>query len=93
MFNVANMDADCQTQLAKECLSLANKYCNLAVIEYQDKWITRYKVAGLEMPSWTKNLWAFGEARVVKIDKNGKLGDRGETCIFNYPEKHSSNCF
>lgn len=41
MFKDANMDADCQTQLEKGCLSLANKYCNLAVIEYQDQQMTR----------------------------------------------------
>ncbi len=56
LFNDANMDAEKRTQLAKECLSLANKYCNLAVIEYQDKRMTRYEAAGLELPSWVKNL-------------------------------------
>ncbi len=92
MFNDANMDADKRTQLAKECLSLANKYCNLSVSEYQDKKMTRYEAAGLELPPWTKNLWEFGDAGVVKIDKNGKLGDRGATCIFvNYPKKHNIN--
>ncbi len=88
------MDTDYQTQLAKECLSLANKYCNLAVIEYQDKHMTRYEAAGQELPSWTKNIKAFGEAGVVKNDKNGKLVDRGATCIFvNYPDKNNINCF
>ncbi len=64
MFNDDNMDADQQTQLAIECLSLANKYCNMAVIEYQYKQMTRYEAAGQQLPSWTKNLKAFGEAGV-----------------------------
>ncbi len=37
---------------------------------------------------------SFGEAGVVKIGKNGKLGDRGVTCIFvNYADKHLSVCY
>ncbi len=56
MFNDANMNADKQTQVAKECLSLANKYCNLAVIDYQDKQMTRYEAAGLKSLSIWRGL-------------------------------------
>ncbi len=94
MFSDANMDADCQIQLAKECRSLANKYCNLAVIKYQDKQMTRFEAAGLGIQSWIAILKACGEAGVVETDKNYKFGDRGVTCVFvNYPYNESSDCF
>ncbi len=83
-----------QLKLAKECLSLVNKNCNLAVIEFNNQQLTRYKAADQEIPQWTKSLRSFGEAGVVKIGKNGKLGDRRVTCIFvNYANKHSSDCY
>ncbi len=81
-------------KLAKECLSLANKNCNLAVIQFNNQPMTRYEAAGQSLPAWTKNLRLFGEAGVVKIDKNGKLGDQGATCIFvNYSDQHAGDCF
>ncbi len=94
MFNDANMDTDCRTQLANESFSLANINCNLAVIEYQDKQMTSFEAAGQRLPSLIANIRAFGEAGVIKINKNGKLGDRGKTCIFvNYPDNNSIDCF
>ncbi len=94
MFNDANFDSEMRLKLAKECLSLANKNCNLAVIEFNNQELTRYEAAGQEIPMWTKNLHSFGKAGVVKIGKDGKLGDRGITCIFvNYADKHSSDCY
>ncbi len=94
MFNDANFDSEMRLKLAKECLSLANKNCNLAVIEFNNQKLTQYKASGQEILKWTKNLRSFGEAGVVKISKNGKLGDHGVTYIFvNYADKHSSNCY
>ncbi len=94
MFNDANFDSEMRLKWAKECLSLDNKNCNLAVIEFNNHQLTRYEAAGQEIPKWTKNLCSFGEAGVVKIGKNGKLGDRRITCIFlNYADKHSSDCY
>ncbi len=64
------------------------------MIEFNNQQLTCYEAAGQEIPKWTKNLRSFGEAGVVKIGKNGKLGDRRITCIFvNYAEKHSSDCY
>ncbi len=94
MFNDANFDSEMRLKLAKECLSLANKNCNLAVIEFNNQQLTRYEAAGQEISKWTKNLRSFGEAGVVKISKDGKFGDCRITCIFvNYEDKHSSNCY
>ncbi len=45
--------------------------------------MTRYDSAGLELSSWIKTLKAFEEAEVVKMKKNGKLGDRGAPCILS----------
>ncbi len=54
---------------------MANKNCNLAVIQFDNKPMTRYKAVGQMLPVWTKNLQLFGEAGVAKIEKNDKLGD------------------
>ncbi len=40
MFNYANFDSEMRLKLAKECLSLANKNCNLAVIEFNNQQLT-----------------------------------------------------
>lgn len=54
--------------------------------------MTRHEATGMEIPPWTKSLKAFGEARVVKTGKDGKLGNRGITCMFvDYADGHSSN--
>ncbi len=66
ILNKTNMDADHQTQLPKESLSLTKKYCNLAVIKCKEKRMTRYEAAGIKLPSWIANLKAFGEVGVVK---------------------------
>ncbi len=90
----ANFDSEMRLKLAKECLSLTNKNCNLAVIEFNNQQLTHYEASGQEIPKWTKYLRSFGEARVVKIGQNGKLGDHGVTFIFvNYADKHLSNCY
>ncbi len=61
---------------------------------YQGQKMTRFEADGLQPPPWIGNLKAFVEAGVFKTDKNGKLGDRVVTCIFEmYPENHSSNRF
>ncbi len=46
MFNDANFDSEMHLKLAKECLSLANKNCNLMVIEFNNQQLTWYKAAG-----------------------------------------------
>ncbi len=94
MFNDANFDSSMRLKLAKECLSLANKNCNLVVIKFNNKQVTKYKAAGQAIPKWTNNLRSFGEAGVVEIGKDGKLGDYKVTCIFvNYADKHLSECY
>ncbi len=50
MFNDANIDSTMQLNLAKECLSLANKNCNLAVIEFNNQQVTQYKAVEQEIP-------------------------------------------
>lgn len=56
--------------------------------------MTGFVAGGLQPPPWIRNLIAFGEAGMLKTDKNGNLGDTVVTCIFaNYPENHGSNYF
>ncbi len=75
MLNDVNFDSAMQLKMAKECLNLANKNCNLKVIHFDNQTMTRYEAAKQNLPSWTKNLHIFGEAGLVKIKKNGKLGE------------------
>lgn len=89
-----NFASTMQLKLVKECLNLENKNCNIVVIEFINKQVTFYEPTGEEIPHWTKHLHLFGEARVAKISKDGKLGDHRVICIFvNYTNKHPSNCF
>ncbi len=73
---------------------MANKNCNLVVIKFKNQQVIQYKTFGQEIPKWTKNLCLFGEARVVKIGKDGKLLDSGVTCTYvNYANKQLSDCY
>ncbi len=41
-----------------------------------------------------KYLRTFGEAGIVKIGKDGKVGDRGITMVFvGYADKHAGYCY
>ena len=43
-------------------------------------------------PNWIKNLCMWGEAGVLKLGKDGKMGDQGSTMIFvGYPLSHESD--
>ncbi len=75
MLNDFKFDSAVQLKIAKECRNLVNKNCNLAVIQLDNKPMTRYKAAVQRLPAWTKKLCFFGKARVVKIEKNDKLGN------------------
>jgi hypothetical protein len=44
---------------------------------------TRYKHAGLPIPSFDKHLRTFGEAGIVENGKDGKVDDKGITiCLW-----------
>ncbi len=43
---------------------------------------TRYEHVGHYSPMLVKHLRTFGEAGIVRIMKDGKVGDRGITLIF-----------
>ncbi len=72
MLNDYKFDSEMQLKIA---INLVNKNCNLAVIQLDNKPMTRYKAAMQRLPAWTKKLCFFGKARVVKIEKNDKLGN------------------
>ncbi len=76
-------------QPSAECLRLANRNFKLAVIEHKCKQMTRYEEAWLNIPSWTCSFKAFGEAAVVKPNRDGEFGGRWVTWILNYSESHS----
>ena len=43
-------------------------------------------------PNWMKNLHTWGEAGVVKLGKDGKMGDCGSTMMFvGYPASRESD--
>lgn len=90
----ANFDLVIRLKLTKERLSLSNKNCNLKTIQFNNQQMTRYEVFCQELPAWTKNLSLFGKAGMMKIEKDGKEGYCGVTCIFvNYSDQHSGNCY
>jgi hypothetical protein len=56
---------------------------------------TRIEHYGLPLPNFTKYLrTCWGEAEIIKNGKDGKIGDRGVTCMFvGYASNHEGNCY
>ena len=66
----------------------------LTVIDINGVSKTRIEHYGKEIPNWAKHLHKWGEAGTVKTGKDGKIGDRGVTCIFiGYANNHEGNVF
>ncbi len=82
MCNAANMPENIRVKLAHEVLSHQTQLDNLSIDKGHKK--TRYERFGLPVPKWAhlKLIRTFGEAGVVRRGKNGKLGDRGKTMVF-----------
>jgi hypothetical protein len=79
--------------VANEVLSDSTSLGNLVVDKGQTK--TRYERMGLYNPIWANTkMRTFGEAGVVKRDKNDKLGDQGIPMMFvGYPINHASDSY
>lgn len=55
MFDDANFNSAMSFKLAIECLSLANKNCNLAVSQFNKQQMTGFEASDREIPKQTKN--------------------------------------
>jgi hypothetical protein len=55
---------------------------------------TRIEHYGLTLPNFTKYLCTWGEARIIKTGKDGKIGDQGVMGMFvGYASNHEGNCY
>ena len=94
MYNVSNMPLNVRTWLANEVLMHSTALGNLQVDKGQTK--SRNELIGLPNPIWANPalIRTFGEAGVVRQDKNGKLGDQGIAMVFvGYSKNHAADCY
>jgi hypothetical protein len=77
-------------EVAKTAMALDNLIAVTVNVETK----TRYEHAVLLLPSFVKHLRTFGEAGIVKNEKDGKVSDRGITMMFvGYADGHAGNCY
>jgi hypothetical protein len=92
MMNAAQLSDKDRFKLWAEVVKTATFLNNLVPVTVNGITKTRWEHAGHSLPSWTKNLWTFGEAGTVKEGKQGKVLDRGETMMFvGYNQNHGQN--
>jgi hypothetical protein len=92
MMNAAQLSDKDRFKLWAEVVKTATFLNNLNPVTVNGITKTRWEHAGHSLPSWTKNLLTFGEARTVKEGKQGKVLDRGETMMFmGYNQNHGQN--
>ncbi len=89
MMNTAQLSEKDRFKLWAEVVKTATFLNNLVPVTINGVTKTRWEHMGHSLPSWTKNLWTFGEAGTVKEGKQGKILDRGETMMFvGYNQNH-----
>jgi hypothetical protein len=94
MMNAAQLFEKDRFKLWAEVVKTATFLNNLVLVTLNGVTKTRWEHAGYSLPSWTKNLWTFGEAGTVKEGKQGKVLDRGETMMFmGYNQNHGQNSY
>jgi hypothetical protein len=81
-------------KLLPEAFKTATHLNNLMPVTIGGVTQTCWEHAGYKVPEWTKTLQTFGEARIVKDGKKGKVLNRGLTMMFvGYSEDHAENVF
>ncbi len=94
MMNAAQLTDKDRFKLWAEVVKTATFLNNLVPVTINGVTKMRWEHSGHKLPSWTKNLWTFGEAGTVKEGKQGKVLDRGETIMFmGYNQNHGINCY
>ena len=82
MMNAVQLSDTDRFKLWAEVVKTAMFLSNLVPVTVYGITKTRWEHSGHSLPSWTKNLWTFGEVGTVKEGKQGKVLDRGDTMMF-----------
>ena len=94
MMSHASLPGAMWNKLCKEAFNTATKLDNLIAVEINGKVKARYEHVSEPVPKFAKKLQTWGEAGVVTTGKDGKIGDRGSTCIFvSYADNHDGDCY
>ena len=68
--------------LCRNAFQTATKLENLTIIDIEGELKTRNEHFGEKAPKFSKQLKTFGEAGIVKIGKDGKIGKYGAPSMF-----------
>lgn len=94
MLNAARVPIKQRYRLFPEAALTSTKLDWLSVAEVNGVVKTRIEHYGSEIPHFAKHLHTWGEAGTVKTGKDGKVGDRGVTCmLIGYANDHEGNVF
>ena len=92
----ANIPYLTRYKIMHEAIITATKLDNLAIVELDGKFKTRYEHFEGKLPKFVKHLRVWGEAGVVKIKSKiaPKLKDKGVTTMFaGYTNNHDGDCY
>lgn len=93
MMNAVQIPAAMRFTLWAETVMTATNLKNLSVVTINGVTKTHWEHAGFELPSWSKYLRTYVEARTVKEGKNGKVLDQGVTMLFiGYSAESPKQC-
>ncbi len=94
VMNVAQIPNSKHFKLWSEAVTTVTALDNLIPVTWNGITKTRYEHAGFEILKLVKHLRTFGEARIVKNGKDGKVGNREITMVFvGYVDEHTGNCY
>ena len=92
--NAANVPLAQRYKLFCEAACTAAKLDWLTTINLKGVEKARIEHFGMKIPGFAKHLRTWGEAGTIKTGKDGKVGDRGATCMFiGYANNHEGDCY
>jgi hypothetical protein len=94
MMNATQIPKSNCFKLWSEATTTVTALDNLIPVSWNGETMTWYEHAGHKVPKFVKYLGTFGEARIVKGNKDGKVGNREITMMFvGYADSHAGNCY
>ncbi len=92
--HAAAVPRDGRLELLPEVIMTMTKLDWLKLITINKVKKTRIEHYGLPLPNFTQYLRTWGEAGIIKIGKDGKIGDWGITgMIVGYASNHKGDCY
>ena len=82
----ANINWKSQLLLCKEAFEATTKLDDLTIININGELKTWYEHFGDKIPNSSRQLQKFGEAGMVKICKDKKIGDHRAPQLFAWPQ-------